>query len=59
MCSENFIVENIVKIAFSLPCRFSPLRILRLISANKIELYKNYLRLKTPVLIRILKLIEI
>ena len=49
MCSEYFIVENIVNIVFSLPCRFSSLRILRFISANKTELYKNYLRLKTPV----------
>ena len=46
------------EIAFSLPCRFSSLRILRFISANTKELYKNYLKLKTPVLIRILRLTE-
>ena len=46
------------EIAFSLPCRFSSLRILRFISANTKEFYKNYLKLKTPVLIRILRLTE-
>ena len=41
-----------MKNAVALPCRFSSLRIVRFISAKTEELYKNYLRLKTSVLIR-------
>ena len=61
MCSKNFniiiITDNLVKIDFSLPCsrNFHPVGILRLILANAKKLYKNYLRLKTPVLITILR----
>ena len=38
--SKNSITENIVKIAFPRPSRFSCLRMLRLTSANTKELYK-------------------
>ena len=51
--------QKILKIAFFLPCRFLSLRTLRLISTNTKELYKNYLRLKTLVLIINLRLREI
>ena len=47
--SKNFITENIAKIAFSLPFRFSSLRKPK---AHFIKLYKKKLykkRLKTPV----------
>ena len=37
---------KLLKIAFSLPCRFLSLRILMLISANTQELYKSYLMFK-------------
>ena len=40
LCSKNSITENIVKIAFPRPSRFSCLRMLRLTSANTKELYK-------------------
>ena len=59
LCSKNFITENIVKIAFSFPSRLLSLRILGVILANTKDLYKNNLRLETPVLIRILRLNEI
>ena len=55
LCLENFITEKIVKIA----CRFSSLEISRLISASTKGLCNNYLRLKNPASIRILKLTEI
>ena len=55
---KNIIIKNILKIAFSLACRFLSLRMVRFISANLKELYKNYLTLKTPVLIRILRFTE-
>ena len=35
LCSKKFITEDIMKIAFLLPCRFSSLRILKLFSANE------------------------
>ena len=38
-----------------IPCRFSSLKIPGLISANTKKLYKNYLRLKTRVLMRVFK----
>ena len=55
---KNFTTENIVKIAFLLPVRFSSLRILRLILVNTKELCNDYLRLKTSVLIKISNLTE-
>ena len=51
--------KSLLEFLFSSPCRLSSLRISRLISKEKEELYKNYLRLKTPDLIRILRLAEI
>ena len=38
LCSKKFITENIMKIAFSLPCRSSSLRILNLFLAKAKEL---------------------
>ena len=44
LCSKNFNTENIVKIVFSLPCRFSSLKMLKLVSVNT-ELYEKYFTL--------------
>ena len=46
LCSKNFITEKYHEDCFSHPCRFSSLRILRLISVNNEELCKIYLRLE-------------
>lgn len=43
------IKQGFLRTIFSLRCRISYKRILKLILANANELYKNYLRLKTPV----------
>ena len=43
-CLENSITENIVKITFFRPSRFSQLRMIRLISADTNDLCKNYLK---------------
>ena len=51
-CVQRILSENIVRIAYSIPCRFPSLKILRFISANTKELWKNYLRLKALILIR-------
>ena len=61
MCLKNFITENIEKLAFPLTHIYTFIlkNFIRLILANRKELYKNYLRLKTPVLIKILRLTEI
>ena len=48
MCSKNFIIENIVKIVFSLPWRFSSLKMPWFIWTNLKELYENYLNHKAP-----------
>ena len=51
--------KHLLEFLFSSPCRLPSLRISRLISKKQKELYKNYLRLKIPDLIRILRLAEI
>ena len=58
-CNIVLITKQIMKIIFPLACIFLSLKILRLISENAEELWKNYLWRKTSDFIKMSRLIAI